>query len=482
MARETIRSLLLIGDEPGQRRLVTAIAARAGWRTAVAADGEATLQHLSGQGGGTVEAVLIDQQQIDDSPALVARLRAAHPDKTVYTLATLDALAVAIEAMRNGATDYLVKPVAPDRLLAALDAVASHPAIDGELRPMAEKLWQPLTVEEIVGETSAFRAAVATAAKAARANVPVLIEGERGSGREMFAEALHAASARAQRPLVVVDCGAVPANVIDSDLFGHERGAFAGAFDRKPGRMVDADGGTIFLDDIGALPLDTQARLLAAIDSGRIWPLGARGGREIDVRVIAASRVPLAEEVAAGRFREDLLYRLASTFVAIPPLRDRPEDLPALVHHLLARIARQPGLRQLDITPEALELLAAYDWPGNVRQLQNALFRAAVLSDADELATADFPQIAQESFSRRRQARGAPALGQRRHTGAPASGGVPLYTAEGHLRPLDEIEADVIRLAIGHYRGRMSEVARRLGIGRSTLYRKLGDLGIDSAA
>ncbi len=479
MPRETIRSLLLIGDEPGQRRLVTAIAARAGWRTVVAADGDTALVQLSGQGGNTIEALLIDQQQIDGSPALVATLRRHHSGKTVYTLTTLDALALAIEAMRAGATDYLVKPVVPDRLLAALDTAADRKAIEGELRPMAEKLWQPLTFEEIVGEAPAFQAARANAAKAARANVPVLIEGERGSGREMIAEALHAASPRAQRPLVVVDCGAVPANVVDSDLFGHEKGAFAGAFERKPGRMVEADGGTIFLDDIGALPLDTQARLLAAIDGARIWPLGARGAREVDVRVIGASRVPLAEEVAAGRFREDLLYRLAGVFVPIPPLRDRPEDLPALIHHLLARIARQPGLRELSITPEATELLAGYDWPGNVRQLQNALFRAAVLTDDDQLTTADFPQIAQESFSRRRQSR-APAGGARRPVAA--TGGVPLYTADGHLRPLDEIEADVIRLAIAHYRGRMSEVARRLGIGRSTLYRKLGDLGIDTAA
>ena len=445
----------------------------------VAADGAGALVQLSSQAGNTIEALLIDQQQVAGSPGLVATLRERHPDKTVYTLTTLDALALAIEAMRAGATDYLVKPVAPDRLLAALDTAADRKSIEGELRPMAEKLWQPLTFEEIVGAAPAFHTALANAAKAARANVPVLIEGERGSGREMIAEALHAASPRAQRPLIVVDCGAVPANVVDSDLFGHEKGAFAGAFERKPGRMVEADGGTIFLDDIGALPLDTQARLLAAIDGGRIWPLGARGPRDIDVRVIGASRVPLAEEVAAGRFREDLLYRLAGVFVPIPPLRDRPEDLPALVAHLLARIARQPGLRELAITPEAIELLSGYDWPGNVRQLQNALFRAAVLSDDDQLTTADFPQIAQESFSRRRQARG-PAGGARRATAA--IGGVPLYTADGHLRALDEIEADVIRLAIAHYRGRMSEVARRLGIGRSTLYRKLGDLGIDSAA
>ena len=477
MPRETIRSLLLIDEDAGQRRLVSAIAARAGWRTVVADSGAAALDSLRAPHASTIEVILIDLR--DDTPALVSQLRAAHADKAVHVLTPLDQLAVAIEAMRAGAADYLVKPLAPDRLLAALDAAVNREPIEGELRPMAEKLWQPLSFDEIVGTAPAFRGAIATAARAAGARIPVLIEGERGTGKEMIAEAIHAASPRAQRPLIVVDCGAVPANVVDSDLFGHERGAFAGAFERKPGRFVEADGGTLFLDDVAALPLDTQARLLATIDSGRIWPLGARGNREIDVRVVATSRVSLAEEVAAGRFREDLLYRLAGVHVAVPALRDRVEDLPALVRHLLDRIALQPGLRELDITDDALALLAAYDWPGNIRQLQNALFRAAVLCDAPALTTADFPQIAQESFSRRRT-NVRPDIGRRLPTAAAST--VPLYTPEGHLRPLDEIEADVIRLAISHYRGRMSEVARRLGIGRSTLYRKLGDLGIDSAA
>jgi DNA-binding NtrC family response regulator len=476
MPRETIRSLLLIDGDAGQRRLVSAIAARAGWRTVVADSGAAALKTLKSPQGGSIEAVLIDQQ--DDTPALVADLRAAHADKAVHVLTSLDGLAIAIEAMRAGATDYLVKPIAPDRLLAALDAVANREAIEGELRPMAEKLWQPLSFDEIVGTAPAFRAALATAARAAESRVPVLVEGERGTGKEMFAEAIHAASPRAQRPLIVVDCGAIPANVIDSSLFGHEQGAFAGAFDRKLGRFVEADGGTLFLDDVAALPLDTQARLLAVLESGRIWPLGARGCRDIDVRVVAASRVSLAEEVAQGRFREDLLYRLAGVHVAVPPLRERSADLPALVRHLLDRIARQPGLREIDITDEALTLLGGYDWPGNIRQLQNALFRAAVLCDAPALTTADFPQIAQESFTRRRGPRVEPG----HRMPSVATGGVLLYTPEGHLRPLDDIEGDVIRLAISHYRGRMSEVARRLGIGRSTLYRKLGDLGIDSAA
>jgi DNA-binding NtrC family response regulator len=202
------------------------------------------------------------------------------------------------------------------------------------------------------------------------------------------------------------------------------------------------------------------------------------------VRVIAATNRTLTEEVAAGRFREDLYYRLNVVHVGIPPLRDRISDLPALVRHLLARIAEQPGMRHLSITDDGLSVLMRYGWPGNVRQLQNALFRAAVLCDGDALTAADFPQIAAEArFGKRADDYHAKSLTGASQSAALAHGaGVTLYASDGHLRPLEDIEADVIRLAIGHYRGRMTEVARRLGIGRSTLYRKLGELGIDAAA
>ena len=271
--------------------------------------------------------------------------------------------------------------------------------------------------------------------------------------------------------MLAVHCGAISPNAIESELWGHERGAFPGAFERKSGRFSEADGGTLFLDEVDAIPFDAQAKLLRVLQTGEIHALGARHGREVDVRVIAATDKRLVEEVEAGRFREDLYYRLNVVPVTIPPLRERVGDIPALARHLLARIAEQPGLRALGITDEALQLLARYDWPGNVRQLGAALFRAAVLCEGAALTRADFPQIA--------------ALGQARvsppASGMATSGGVTLFHADGNLRQLEEIEADVIRLAIGHYRGRMTEVARRLGIGRSTLYRKLGEVGSAAA-
>ena len=471
MTRNGQRMLMLIDDEPAQRRLIAALAARGGWRTIFAGDAETAIATLGTQDGMQLDCILLDHWGSEAAAAaLIAELKARRPALPILVLTANGSVAHAVAAMRAGATDFLVKPLAPERLLGALEAAVRAPDA-GELRPLTEKIVAPLGFDEIVGSDPQFRAALAIAAKAARARVAVLIEGESGVGKEVVAQAIHAASPRARRAMVAVNCGAIPANLVESELFGHEKGAFTGAFERKIGRFTQADGATIFLDEIGEMPLEAQVKLLRVIETGEVCPIGARHAREVDVRIIAATNKKLIDEVEAGNFREDLYYRLNIVQVTIPPLRERAGDIPALARHLLARIAQQPGLRPIGITEEALALLARYDWPGNVRQLQNALFRAAVLCDDAALTTADFPQIA--------------AIGTRRpgeSASAPASGGVTLFRADGNLRPLEEIEADVIRLAIGHYRGRMTEVARRLGIGRSTLYRKLGELGIDNAA
>lgn len=472
MTRNGQRLLMLIDDEPAQRRLVAAIAARRGWRVLFAADGAMAIALLITPEGRQLDAILLDHWAPEADPsALIAELRSRRPHVPLLLLAANGSVAQAVAAMRSGATDFLVKPLAAERLLSALDAAVAG-AATGELRPLTEKIPASLGFDEIVGSAPDFRAALAIAAKAARARVPVLLEGESGVGKEVVAEAIHAASPRGKKPMVAVNCGALPGNLVESELFGHEKGAFTGAFERKIGRFQEADGGTLFLDEIGEMPLEAQVKLLRVLQSGKIQPIGARHAHAVDVRVIAATNKRLIQEVEAERFRGDLYYRLNVVQVSIPPLRERTGDIPALARHLLARIAEQPGLRPLGITDDALALLGRYDWPGNVRQLQNALFRAAVLCDGAALTSADFPQIAALGG----QGRAAPIP-----MPMATSGGVTLFHADGNLRALEEIEADVIRLAIGHYRGRMTEVARRLGIGRSTLYRKLGELGIDNA-
>ena len=485
MRPDPTRCLLLIDDEPAQRRLVTAIGARAGWWVTGAPDVEAAQRILRDPEAPKVDAILLDHWLPGPAgTAIIEQIRAERPDLPLLILTAQSSVAVAVDAMRAGANDFLVKPIAPDRLLAALNAATDRRQRSGELRPLSEKISKPLAFDEIIGSAPSFRSALAIAAKAARARVSVLIEGESGSGKEVIAQAIHTASPRGKKPMITVNCGAIPANLVESVLFGHEKGAFTGAIDRHVGRFEDADGSTLFLDEVGELPLDTQVKLLRALETGEIQRIGGRVIHTVDVRIIAATNRRLTDEVAAGRFREDLYYRLNVVHVPIPPLRDRASDIPALARHLLARIAEQPGMRHLSITDDGLEVLMRYGWPGNVRQLQNALFRAAVLCDGNALTAADFPQIAQEStLSRRASDFHRPALNGASQQAALSNGpGITLYDPDGNLRPLEAIEADVIRLAIGHYRGRMTEVARRLGIGRSTLYRKLGELGIGDAA
>ena len=485
MRPDPTRCLLLIDDEPAQRRLVTAIGARAGWWVRGAGDVDAAAALLKDPEQPKADAILLDHWLPGEAGTeLIREIRALAPELPLLVMTAQTSVAVAVDAMRAGASDFLVKPIAPDRLLAALNAATDRRQRNGELRPLSEKISKPLSFDEIVGSAPRFRAAMAVAAKAARARVSVLIEGESGSGKEVIAQAIHSSSPRGKKTMITVNCGAIPANLVESVLFGHEKGAFTGAFDRHIGRFEDADGSTLFLDEVGDLPLDTQVKLLRVLETGEVQRLGGRSIQMVDVRIIAATNRRLADEVAAGRFREDLYYRLNVVHVDIPPLRDRSSDIPALARHLLARIAEQPGMRYLSITDDALAVLMRYGWPGNVRQLQNALFRAAVLCEDNALTAADFPQIQQEStFARRASDFHRPLLNGASQTAAlNHAPGITLYDSDGNMRSLEDIEADVIRLAIGHYRGRMTEVARRLGIGRSTLYRKLGELGIGEVA
>lgn len=471
MADADYRLLMLIDDEPAQSRLISALAAREGWRTIVVRDSETAIATLGTRDGMQLGAIILDQWVPgDDACALIAELKSRRPALPLLMLTTSASPLLAVEAMRAGATDYLVKPVTPDRLMQALSSATTREAPRAELQPLAEKLPVALDFDAMIGTAPPFRDALAKAAKAARGHYPMLIEGETGTGKEMLVRAVHAASPRVKQPLRIVNIGSVPPNSIESLLFGHEKGAFTGAFERQIGALQHCDGGTLVLDEIDRLPMATQERLAEAIIGGHVRPIGAQHRFKVDIRFIAAANAPLGELVDAGLFRADLHTALASTRIVLPALRDRIGDIPGLSRHFLHRIGDQPGLRELGITDGALALLAAYHWPGNVRQLQAVLFRAAVFCDGDALTADDFPQLS--------ELLGTPATG---HAPVQESVGVMLYTDDGNLRPLEDIEADIIRLAIGHYRGRMTEVARRLGIGRSTLYRKLSDLGIESS-
>jgi len=478
MAEERTRSLLLLDSDADERRLISAIAGRAGWSVVGAPDEPTAMSLLQGPHGRDVQAALIGSWDSESGPKLIASLRQQREELAVIVLSHGDTVSVAVEAMRAGASDFLVRPVAAERLLEALHSNADRRRAAGEMAPVSEKLAPELSLEQLIGAAPEFRAALAVAAKAARNRLPILIVGEPGTGKETVARAIHAASLRAKEPLTLLDCKAVPANIVDSELFGHEKGAFPGAFTAKTGKLVQADSGTLLLDEIAALPAETQERLDRVLATGEVRPVGLNGSYSIDVRVIATSSRPLPED-----FDQGLAERIGATTVNLPSLRDRSGDIPALARHLLARFHEQTGLRPLSIGNDALAVLMRYGWPGNVRQLAGVLFRAGLQCDGSSLTAEHFPHIAVQSRFSGRRTDFSPTLSKSRSDEALAGApGVTLYTGEGHLRPLEEIEADIIRLAIGHYRGRMTEVARRLGIGRSTLYRKLGELGIDTAA
>ncbi len=477
MTDSDTRLLMLIDDEPAQSRLITALAAREGWRTLVVKDSETAIATLGTREGMRCSAIILDQWVPgDDACELIEELKARRPAMPILMLTTSASPMLAVNAMRSGATDYLIKPVSPDRLMQALRSATQREAPRQELQPLTEKIEASLDFDAMIGNAPSFRAALAKAAKAARGHGPVLIEGERGTGKEMLLRAMHSASPRGKTALRLINVRSIPANSIESVLFGHEQNAFPGAFDRQMGALQHLDGGTLVLDEIDRLDFDLQAKLAQMLETQIVRPVGAAHGFRVDVRVLCASNLPKAEgngdEATEGHFHPALLAAISQTRIALPALRDRQNDIVALTRHFLARIGEQPGLLHKSVSDSALNLLSAYDWPGNVRQLQTVLFRAAVFCDRETLTADSFPELSE-------------VVGEvdRESTAAFQDGvGVMLYTADGNLRPLDEIEADVIRLAIGHYRGRMTEVARRLGIGRSTLYRKLGDLGIGDAA
>ncbi|HEX6219212.1 MAG TPA: sigma-54 dependent transcriptional regulator [Sphingomicrobium sp.] len=473
-----LRSLLLVDADPNERRQLSAIASRAGWST-VGADGmETATAILQGPHGREVRAAILSSWSADQSPAIIAALRRCRSGLPVIVMAERGSIALAVDAMRAGASDYLAKPIAPERLIEALTAHADRRRGTGELAPLSEKIAPDLMLDQLVGAAPDFRASLAVAAKAARNRLPILIIGEPGTGKESFARAIHHASLRARGPLVQVDCKAVAANIVDSELFGHMPGAFPGAFAERVGRLVEADGGTLLLDEVGALPRETQEKLDRVLATGEVRPVGCNGSNSVDVRLIATTSRALPDDFHAG-----LAERIATTTVSLPPLRERSGDIPSLARHLLTRFAEEPGIQPLSIGNDALAVLMRYGWPGNVRQLAGVLFRAALQADGNSLTANDFPHIAIQSRFSGRRSDVSPDIGKVSADAAMAGApGVTLYRQDGHLRTLEEIEADIIRLAIGHYRGRMTEVARRLGIGRSTLYRKLGELGIDTAA
>ena len=494
--------VLIVDDDPVQRRILEEAIKRLGYETRIAQGGEQALKFLEGPDHAAIALVLLDLVMPGLNGMDVLR-RVAH-NATVPPIIVQTAngsIDTAIAAMRAGAVDFVIKPTSPERLEVSIKSALKIEALQGELARLNRKANGTLTFSDLIIRGEAMRRVVALGHRAAASNIPVLIEGESGVGKELIARAIQGQSERRTRPFITVNCGAIPENLVESILFGHERGSFTGAIDKRIGKFQEADGGTLFLDEVGELPLDAQVKLLRALQTGEIDPIGAKKPVQVDFRLISATNCDMIKLVKEGRFREDLYYRLNVFPLWVPPLRERLQDLPELALHFLARFAAEEGRRINAIGKEALELLTNYAWPGNVRQLENAVFRAVVLADGPELGVAEFPQIAAhvEGFcaaipaapapvDRRPVVTGPVMLGAEQSvprtlevasSGGKAALGIPATTDSGEIRSLEAMEADMIRLALGRYRGHMTEVAKRLGIGRSTLYRKMREFGLE---
>ncbi|MBM3562688.1 MAG: sigma-54-dependent Fis family transcriptional regulator [Alphaproteobacteria bacterium] len=482
-------TILIADDDPVQRRLLEAMTRRFGYEAETVESGEQAIARLTQHGAKPVALLILDLVMPDlDGMGVLTRMRDMKLATPVIVQTAHGSIEAVISAMRAGAHDFVVKPVGAERLQISIKNALSADALADEVRRISRRAQGALTLKDLVSRSDDMARVIRLGQRAAHSSIPVLLEGESGVGKEIVARAIQGASERKGKPFITVNCGALPANLVESILFGHEKGAFTGATEKHAGKFLEANGGTLFLDEIGELPLDIQVKLLRALQEGEIDPVGAKRPIRVDIRLISATNQNLIDLVKRGLFREDLFYRLNVFPISIPPLRARREDIADLARRFAARFAAEEGRNIRGLTSEALSLLTSYDWPGNVRQLENAVFRAVVLADGDELTIAEFPQIAAHVQGYEVRVPPAPAPG----AAATASrereivrveirdpNAMPLVGANGEMRTLEDIEAATIRFALAHYRGQMSEIARRLGIGRSTLYRKMKEYGLE---
>ncbi len=496
------KTVLIVDDDPTQRRLMQAVCEKAGYFVMQADDGQKALDILRSPEGQAASLVMLDLIMPNlggmDTLTQIKQFREELP---VVVLTAQGGIDTVVEAMQKGASDFFVKPASPERVMVSINNALNMSQLKGEVSRLKRKRDNEMDFSDLIGSSASMKQVVSLGERAARSNIPISITGESGVGKEVIARAIQGSSDRVGRPFITVNCGAIPANLVESILFGHEKGSFTGATGKHIGKFQEANGGTIFLDEVGELPLDAQVKLLRVIQEGEVDPVGAKSTVKVDVRLISATNRELTAEVERGTFREDLYYRLNVYPIEVPPMRERQEDIPALINHFINRYNAEERRDVQGVRHEVMEVLVNQPWPGNVRQLENSIFRAVVLCEGAYLSTSDFPFLTAE-FEASGVHVGPPVVEdddvqeevisaedvfptQQRRT-VPSvyedDNALSVFDREGHLRSLYDIERDLISLALDTYNGQMSEVARRLGIGRSTLYRKVREQGLDKEA
>ncbi len=463
--------VLVADDEDSIRFVLREALEEEGHEVVEAATGDAAWERLA---VGDVDIAFLDIRMPElTGLELLERLRSTGNEVAAVVMTAQNTLDHAIEAMKHGALDYLAKPFQVAEVLALVDKALRVRALEREVRHLRREVGRP-PESPLVGRSKAVLEVFKMIGRVAPRNVPVLIQGESGTGKELVARAIHAASPRATGDFVAVNSAAIPRELLESEMFGHERGAFTGATESRPGRFREAHLGTLFLDEIGDMPGDLQAKLLRVVQSGEITSVGGRRGEQVDVRVVAATHRDLDEEVRAGRFREDLLYRLRVVPLHIPPLRERSDDVPVLAAHFAARYSDELQTEARFVSDEALRFLAGYAWPGNVRELENAIKRALVLGTREVLSAEDFAFLADEQRGDTR----SQTLEERVRSEAEAAFRNEDGTEELYRNVLERVERPLIEAALSFTGGNQLRAATLLGINRNTLRKKITELDI----
>jgi DNA-binding NtrC family response regulator len=448
----------VVDDDPAIRELLSFIATEAGYEVDTFASGAEILA----SSGKAPAAILLDLMMPDiDGVEVLKEINRRHPKLPVIMVTADHDVQRAVEVTKLGAYDYLTKPIDQERLLTTLSNALSHGNLEKQVARLKEELSDRYHLRSIVGSSTAMRKVYDQIEKVLESEITVFIAGESGTGKELVSKAIHYASLRSDGPFIDVNCAAIPEGLQESELFGHEKGAFTGAVATHPGKFEQASGGTIFLDEVGEMSPSAQARLLRVLQERVLQRVGGTETIELDVRVISASNRDLASMVEEGSFRQDLYYRLVVFPIALPPLRDRREDIPALVEHFLEKYARDAGKRVTQVEARAMDAMVSHGWPGNVRELENVIHRTLLVSSGLELTLEDLPPGigGDDAVSQYGQPTSDPGIGT------------------GSLN-LEELERETIIRAMELNKGNLSDVARQLGIGRSTLYRKLEQFGL----
>lgn len=467
--------VLVADDEPSIRFVLQEVLESLGHAVTAVEDGDAAARELA---SGVVDLAFLDIRM----PGLTGievlqQHRAAGGDAAIVIITAQNLLENAVESMKAGALDYLVKPFALAEVKALAEKALSTRALKDEVRSLRRQVGRAVSPggDRLVGSSPSLLEIFKTVGKVAPRNVPVLITGESGTGKELVAHAIHAASPRAEGPFIAVNAAAIPRELLESELFGHERGAFTGAISSRAGRFREASGGTLFLDEIGDMPFDLQAKLLRVLQSGEVTPVGGRDPEIVDVRIVAATHRDLDERVREDEFREDLLYRLRVVPVSIPPLRDRVEDIRTLAIHFTERYAPELAETAMSLPDATISRLEAHDWPGNVRELENAIKRALVLSTNDVLAPEEF------DFLTARVEALAPAMSLEELVIRDVEELLDLDAEGGDLYRLiqERVERPLIEIVLERTQGNQIRAAALLGINRNTLRKKITELEIN---